>query len=144
MRSDADVLRMLAVSYDELIPGNNDLVISIHSYAYIHHTQTITSSIFERSQTRDGSVVQVRFDGKKFAGRVQYYATIQRNSLPECEVTIALCKFYANAVEIGSSAFGTMLFCLSQGLYLDLVTVVLLERKPNSVLIVTLLTCNKP
>ena len=111
VRSDADVLRMLAVSYDELIPGNNDLVISIHSYAYIHHTQTITSSIFERSQTRDGSVVQVRFDGKKFAGRVQYYATIQRNSLPECEVTIALCKFYANAVEIGSSAFGTMLFC---------------------------------
>lgn len=109
--NDDDVLDMLGIEKDDVYPGNTDLVITTYSYAYIHETQTITSSIFERSQTRDGSIVQVRFDGRKYAGKVEYYATIKRHSTPECEITIAMCKFYANTVEIGESAHGSMLFC---------------------------------
>lgn len=109
--NDADVVTMLGVEKHEIVGGNTDLAISLYSYAYIHDTQTITSASFERSQTRDGSVVQVRFDGEKFAGKVEYYATIQRHSMPECQITIAMCKFYANTVEIGASAYGRMLFC---------------------------------
>lgn len=91
---------------------SHGLQIWLHDRAFIHQTQTIHSTSYTRNQTRDSTMLQVRYDEvdgeKKYVGVARVFARFVSGDR-EKPLRVAFCDFYSyiQPLVIGVEAKGT-------------------------------------